>query len=145
MFSRGGLLDLRSDRLISLLQQSSAPAINLVLGVSRENRASALLHLTSTSCPAQEPFHLLPHPSCPYSWWPAEDLQPLIHRKLGFFYSLSPNCILYSLKCIIFPIVSPLVLYFSNYSLLLLLHMLRVAILFNPQEMSGFLTMTPGR
>ena len=43
MCSQGDFLDLRSDRcgcLISLLQQSSAAAINLVLGVSRESKAS---------------------------------------------------------------------------------------------------------
>ena len=43
MCSQGDFLDLRSDRcgrLISLLQQSSAPAINLVLGISRESKAS---------------------------------------------------------------------------------------------------------
>lgn len=130
---------------VIILSLCSAPASNLVLGASRENRASVSLQLTSTSCPAQEPFYLLPHSCCPYSWWPAEDLQPLIHRKLGFFSSLAPKCSLYSLKCIIFPIIYPLVLYFSNYSLLPLLCMLRVAILFYPQEMSGFLTMTPGR
>ena len=59
-----------------------------------------------------------------------EDLQLLIHRKIGFFYSLSPNCGLYSLKSMIFSIIYPLVLYFPHYSLLLLLHILRDAIIF---------------
>ena len=39
--SKGDFLDLRSDRygpFISLFQQTSAPAINFVLGVSRENK-----------------------------------------------------------------------------------------------------------
>ena len=53
-------LDLRSGHLISLPQQSSAPATNFVLGVSRENKASILLHSTNTSCPAQGPIYLLP-------------------------------------------------------------------------------------
>ena len=38
--------------LLSLLQQSSAPTISFVLGVSRENKASILFHLKNTSCPA---------------------------------------------------------------------------------------------
>ena len=36
---------------LSLLRQKSAPAISFVLGVSRENKASILFHLTNTSCP----------------------------------------------------------------------------------------------
>ena len=60
MCSRGGLLDLKSGHLISLLQQSSGPVINLVLEVSRENKAPILLRLTNTICPAQGPIHLLP-------------------------------------------------------------------------------------
>ena len=39
MCSQGGLLDLRSGHLISLVQQSSAPATNFVLAMSRENKA----------------------------------------------------------------------------------------------------------
>ena len=42
--------------LLSLLQQSSAPTVSFVPGVSRENKASILFHLTNTSCPAQRPM-----------------------------------------------------------------------------------------
>ena len=59
MCSWGVFSDLMSRPLISLLQQSSAPAINFVLGASGENKASILLHLTNSSCSAQGPIYLL--------------------------------------------------------------------------------------
>ena len=58
MCRREVFLDLKNRHLIFLLQQSSASATSLeCVG---ENKASVLLHLTNTSCPAQGPIYLLP-------------------------------------------------------------------------------------
>ena len=62
MCSLGHLLNLRNDRcghLISLLQQSSAPAINFVLEVSKETKLQ-FTHLTNSSYSIQRPNYLLP-------------------------------------------------------------------------------------
>ena len=50
------LLDLKSGHLISLLQQSSAPATSSALGVSGNH----LLHLANSTCSALGLFFLLP-------------------------------------------------------------------------------------
>ena len=83
-------LDLRSGHLISLLQQSSALPLALSLECLGENKASVLLHVTNTSCPAQVPIHLVQDnvqivcmgESPPYG------LQSCRRRKTGWFLGL---------------------------------------------------------
>ena len=58
--SPGGLFDLRSGCLLSLLQQLAAPVSNLVLKVSSKIKAPIFLCLTNSSCLAQGPIYHLP-------------------------------------------------------------------------------------
>ena len=61
MCRKGGFLDLRSGHLSLYSSRAQLLPITSSLECLGENKASVLLCLANTSCPAQGPIHLLPH------------------------------------------------------------------------------------